>query len=223
MLATISQTYLTGLPLLFIVRRGQLIDDFVHLDTACTGTLIVGVSVPNEAQVAEMEHLTRGTDMTMRQAWEKHVSNNYRLRAEVEMARAQNGDVEAVAEELGPEDQEEVKTEFEGFEEVPVEDEKTLAGQEEVKTEVDGLDEVPEEAEMTLLDFLPVGAMRSSIEDFGLLRLPELTPFSLPRGLPSFGWNPNAKADAESVDASIDRKIGLVLSESRSRPMDSSI
>lgn len=63
----------------------RLIDRFFELDTEKSGSLVLGVEVPNKDQVAEMKTMTEGTGMTLQEAWKKHLSKAYRLRAEVHL------------------------------------------------------------------------------------------------------------------------------------------
>jgi len=61
----------------------RLIDRFFELDPDKSGSLTLGVEVPNAEQVVEMQAMTEGTGMTLQEAWKKHLSCKYRLRAEV--------------------------------------------------------------------------------------------------------------------------------------------
>jgi hypothetical protein len=61
----------------------RLIDRYFELDEDDSGSLSLGVEVPNKEQVAEMKAMTEGTGMTLQEAWKKHLTNHYRLRAEV--------------------------------------------------------------------------------------------------------------------------------------------
>ena len=61
----------------------RLIDRFVELDEHHTGSLVLGVEVPNAEQVAEMQRMTSGTGMTLQQAWAKHLSGDYKLQTDL--------------------------------------------------------------------------------------------------------------------------------------------
>mmetsp|Transcript_62048 Transcript_62048/g.140355 ORF Transcript_62048/g.140355 Transcript_62048/m.140355 type:complete len:875 (+) Transcript_62048:119-2743(+) len=61
----------------------RLIDQFFELDKENTGSLVVGVEVPDKEQVDELARLVEGlapdTYHAMEQAWAKHLSGEYRL------------------------------------------------------------------------------------------------------------------------------------------------
>jgi len=61
----------------------QLIDRFFELDPDGSGSLSIGVEIPNKEQVVEMKTIIEGTGMTLQEAWRKHLSNAFRLRTEV--------------------------------------------------------------------------------------------------------------------------------------------
>lgn len=63
----------------------RLIDCFFKIDTEGSGSLVLGVEAPNREQVAEMKVMTEGTGMTLQEAWHKHLTKAYRLRAEVHL------------------------------------------------------------------------------------------------------------------------------------------
>jgi hypothetical protein len=83
----------------------RLIDRFFELDPDKSGSLTLGVEVPNAEQVVEMQAMTEGTGMTLQEAWKKHLSCKYRLRAEVflpdkdEIVGQEGEDKEAVVKE----------------------------------------------------------------------------------------------------------------------------
>jgi len=50
----------------------RLIDRFIELDTSGTRSLRIGVDIPDKEQVEDLQKLTRGTSMTLQEAWDKH-------------------------------------------------------------------------------------------------------------------------------------------------------
>jgi len=70
----------------------RLIDRFFELDPDGSGSLSIGLEIPNKEQVAEMKTIIEGTGMTLQEAWSKHLSDTFRLRTEVTTNPLSNDD-----------------------------------------------------------------------------------------------------------------------------------